>query len=188
MAMIIPFANPLGPQNGPAADGVIFGVLPQVPAATALSQIHLAPFTKVLRGNADASGSVTWSNVTTAANNDTAGDVSLFDTINPTADRLCIELSADDEIDGVSLLLSTAAVVSPAPSKFEAFVIRKSLARIQLMRQQVGETLTDWELRINMECQAAPAGGWATSFWAQLDAAVAAETPDGVKGGAGRGA
>lgn len=29
MPVILPFANPLGPQNGPAADGVIFGVLPR---------------------------------------------------------------------------------------------------------------------------------------------------------------
>lgn len=323
MALTIPFANALGPTNGPAGDGVIYGVAPQVAPVTALSQVHLVPFTKVYRGNADAAGAVTFSNVTTAANNDAVGDVSLFDAVNPTADRLCIELSAGDTINGISLLISTAAVltgtpvadvyyrtasgwqsaaaivtplltstglkkisftaigyddISPIddlidarngaqlrclfvqfsgitavttaplfsrvfkniqntaghksenstslvaqgaspdfsgaqasvlpitgdltlfgwdekplrlfptlPSRFEAFVIRKSLARIALMRQQVGETAADWELRINLEAQAAPAGSWATSFWAQLDAAVAAETPDGVKGGPGRG-
>lgn len=109
---VIPFANQIGPTSGPATDGVIFGTLPRVVPVTALSRVHLVPFTKVLRGNADASSNVTWSNVTTAANDDTAGDVSLFDTVNPTADRLCIELSSGDKIDGISFLVSTAAVLT----------------------------------------------------------------------------
>lgn len=33
MSMTIPFANPLGPNNGPAGDGVLFGVLPQMARA-----------------------------------------------------------------------------------------------------------------------------------------------------------
>lgn len=111
----IPFANRLGPNSGPAGDGVVFGVIPRIAPVTALSQVHLSPFTKILRGNADALGAITYSNVTTAANNDTAGDVSLFDTVNPTVDRLCIELSPNDEINGVSFLVSIAAVLTGAP-------------------------------------------------------------------------
>lgn len=113
--LVIPFANPLGPQSGAVGDGVLFGSLPRVPAVTVLSQGHLVPFTKVYRGNADALGAVTFSNVTTAANSEAVGDVSLFDTVNPTADRLCIELSTGDELNGVSLLVSTAAVLTGTP-------------------------------------------------------------------------
>lgn len=111
----ISFANPLGPQSGPLGDGVIFGSLPQVAPVTALSLDHLRVFSKVFRGNADAAGSLTWSEVTAAANNDAAGDVSLFDTVNPIADRLAVELSDGDEVDGVSFLVSTAAALSGTP-------------------------------------------------------------------------
>lgn len=93
----IAFATQIGPASGPAQDGVIFGALPQVAAVSALSSTHIVPFTSVYRGNAAADGSVTWSDVTAAASSDAANDVSLFDTINPTADRLCIELEAAGE-------------------------------------------------------------------------------------------
>lgn len=107
--LIVPFANPIGPQSGDGGDGVVLGALPRVYQTTGLSQVHLLAFTRVYRGNADASGNVAWSNVTTAANNDAAGDVSLFDATNPTADRMCIDMSPGDAINGISLLVSTAA-------------------------------------------------------------------------------
>lgn len=112
----IPFANRLGPRGGPAADGVIYGIVPQVAPISVLSQVQMAQSTSVLRGNADAAGSVTWSDITAAANNDTVGDVALFDTANPTADMLCIALSTGDEINGISLLVSTAGALAGTPA------------------------------------------------------------------------
>lgn len=113
--LIIPFSNPLGPHSGPAGDGVLYGSLPRMAPVTALSLDHLRTFARVFRGNADAGGALMWSDVTTAANNDASGDVSIFDATNPTADRLCVELSDGDEIEGLSLLVSTAAVLTGVP-------------------------------------------------------------------------
>ncbi len=112
---ILPFANPLGPRSGPAVDGVIYGALPQVAAASVLRISHLAGLTRVLRGNSDAVGAVTFTDITTAAGNDTPNDVALFDLANPTADRLCIELAATDRITSLKLLISTAAVLTGVP-------------------------------------------------------------------------
>ncbi len=113
--MIIAFSNPLGPQSGPAADGVIYGILPQVAASTVLRVSHLAGLSRVLRGNADAAGAITYTDVSVAAGNDTSNDVALFDTANPIADRLCIELAATDRINGIKFLISTAAVLTGTP-------------------------------------------------------------------------
>lgn len=111
-----PFASKLGTTLGAALDGVIYGTLPKVAPPSALSEAHLSPFTKVYRGNADASGGVAWSDVTTAANNDTASDVALFDTVTPVKDMLCVELSSGDVVGGISLLVSVAAVLTGAPA------------------------------------------------------------------------
>lgn len=112
----LPFANALGPASGPAGDGVIYGVLPRVTATSVLRVAHLAALSRVLRGNADAGGSVTFTDVSIAAGNDTPNDVALCDTANPTADRLCIELAATDRINGIKFLISTAAVLTGTPA------------------------------------------------------------------------
>lgn len=113
--LTIPFANPIGPNSGPNGDGIIFGVLPQVAASSVLRISHLAGLSRVLRGNADASGSITYTDVSIAAGNDTPNDVALFDTANPTADRLCIEFAATDRINGIKFLIGTAAVLAGTP-------------------------------------------------------------------------
>lgn len=111
----VPFSAKLGTTLGAAFDGVVYGALPKIAPASALSEAHLAPLTSVYRGNADASGGINWTDVTAAANNDAAGDVSLFDATNPTKDMLCVELSAGDAIEGISLLVSTAAALTGTP-------------------------------------------------------------------------
>lgn len=113
--LTVPFAAKLGTTIGAALDGVVYGTVPKVAPNSALSEVHLSPLTKVYRGNADASGGVNWTDVTTAANNDTVSDVSLFDTINPTKDMVCVELSTGDVVSGISLLVSTAATLTGTP-------------------------------------------------------------------------
>lgn len=115
MGLTIPFAFNIGPNSGANVDGVIHGVLPRVAPVSALSQVHLAPMTQVFRGNAATDGSITYTDVTDEANDDVAGDVSIFDTANPTQDILCVELEPGDVVSGISLLISTAAVIAGTP-------------------------------------------------------------------------
>lgn len=79
------------------------------------------------------------------------------------------------------------AAISPAPSLYEQYVMRKSLDTIATMRIAVGETETDHVLRLNTIIQAAPPGLWSTSFWFNLSSAIAADTSVGPRGGVGRG-
>lgn len=88
----------------------------------------------------------------------------------------------DQEKTRIDGLLS----VVPEPSNYVAYLMKKSLSHIARMRQQVGETDTDYAERINIEAQGASPGFWSTSFWANLDAAVAADTSEGSRGGRGR--
>lgn len=111
----IPFASKLGAALGAALDGIIYGALPKITPPSALSEAHLSPFTSVYRGNVGSTGNVSWDDVTTAANNDTTGDVSLFDTTAPSSDKICVALSAGDVVGGISLLASIAAVLTGTP-------------------------------------------------------------------------
>lgn len=77
-------------------------------------------------------------------------------------------------------------VTTPPPTNYEKYAIKKTLAQIGLMRQQPGETDSDYALRINLEAQKASPGYWSTAFFAQLDAAVASDTSEGSRGGRGR--
>lgn len=78
------------------------------------------------------------------------------------------------------------AVTTPAPTSFEQYAIKKTLSAISLMKQQVGEGDVDYSLRVNLEAQRAVPGYWSAGFFAQLDAAIAADTSEGSRGGRGR--
>lgn len=54
------------------------------------------------------------------------------------------------------------------------------------MRQGATESADDYKIRINLMCQASPAGNWSTSFWEQAEAAVQAEHGTNIQGGLGR--
>lgn len=82
--------------------------------------------------------------------------------------------------------LNALLSATPAPSNYQAYMIRKTLSSIGLLKQQTGETDADYKLRCNVECQRAVPGNWSTSFFSQLDAAVAADTGEGSQGGRGR--
>lgn len=77
------------------------------------------------------------------------------------------------------------ASVAP-PTKYEQYSITKTLAAVSRMRQGSAESDTDYVLRLNLEAQTAIAGHWSTSFFAQLDASLAADTAIGSRGGRGR--
>lgn len=109
MSLLIPFANPLGPHSGPSSDGALHSVLPRT-TATGLSSAIGQSSTRVLRGNADAAGSVTWQDVTTAAGSDTQNDVSIFDAVNPNKDLILMQLAAGDSIESMDFYQDTAGV------------------------------------------------------------------------------
>lgn len=113
--LVIPFANPIGPNSGPLGDGVLYGSIPQGAPVTALALEHLSQPDKVYRGNADSGGAVTFSDISAAANDDATGDVSIFDATNPTKDSIFVELKEGDEIDGLSFLVSRAAALAGTP-------------------------------------------------------------------------
>lgn len=95
----------------------------------------------------------------------------------------------------VTTLLDTEAAgltadlaATPAPSNYAQVVIRRTLDWIARMRQATGEASGDYRERLNLIAQQAPAGRWSTSFFAQLEAAIASDHADPVKGGNGRSA
>lgn len=92
------------------------------------------------------------------------------------------------ELDAEKTRLEALLVVVPAPADYEVYLTKKTLAIVARMRQAPGESEIDWRLRVNTIAQEAPAGQWATEFWASINAAIAADTSIGARGGVGRGA
>lgn len=95
--------------------------------------------------------------------------------------RIKIQLDAE-QVRLDALLLET----TPEPSNYEKYVIKKTLAIIGRMRQQTGESDADYTIRVNLACQDASAGNWSTTFFTQLEAAIASDTAEGAKGGSPR--
>lgn len=94
----------------PSAPATIRGTIPWVFPTKALSGVLTNTSTDVLHGSVDASGNITYSNITTQANNFTADDVPLFDGVNPSSDRLCIAIGANDNLASIDLYISRAGV------------------------------------------------------------------------------
>lgn len=94
----------------------------------------------------------------------------------------------NSELDAEQARVDAAlAATTPAPSLYEAYVLRRTLDTIAKMRIAVGETEADHILRLNTLIQTAPAGFWSTSFWSGISSAIAADTSNGPRGGVGRG-
>lgn len=108
--MLIPFSQPLGPTNGPDSDGCIFSRLDYRQAIAVYSSTVISPAPRVFRGNADASGSVSYTDITSALSAIGGSTVTLFDTVNPTADEIWIEVLSTETINGIGFYLSTAGV------------------------------------------------------------------------------
>jgi hypothetical protein len=64
---------------------------------------------RLLRGNADAAGGVTYTNVTGAT------DATVFDTVNPAEDVIVLNVPDGVTVIGITLILSTAAALTGAP-------------------------------------------------------------------------
>lgn len=108
--MLIPFSQPLGKTNGVDSDGCIFSKLSYKKPIAAYTSTVLSPSGRIYRGNADVSGNVSYSDVTTALSIIGGSAVSLFDTVNPTADELWIDIQNTETIDGFCLYVTTAGV------------------------------------------------------------------------------
>lgn len=105
MSLVIPFANPLGPQSGAARDGVIYGVLPRAAPVTSLEQTSVIAAPLVLRGDS-ASGTIAYSDVTA-----TAGKV--FANASDTAsDEILVALPESGTVRAVLLEVTTAGTGS----------------------------------------------------------------------------
>lgn len=109
--LTIPYAG----HSGYPDDLILRGAIPQIAARTVLDSSHMASFGRIYRGNAAADGSITWSDVTAAANSGSPG-VTIFDAAAPTADQLCLEIEQVDELTGIGLMISQAAVLTGTPA------------------------------------------------------------------------
>lgn len=98
MAQLIPFAGPVNATCGATSDGLVLGNVAQAPFVASISTAASSQGTRVVRGNADISGAVTYSDIATAASSQTANDVTIFDATNPTADQLWVEVGSSDSI------------------------------------------------------------------------------------------
>lgn len=112
MAVFIPFAGPVNATSDHGEDGIFLGQLERIPFIASISTAANSTGTRVVQGNADASGNVTYSNIVTATINSTINDVTLFDTVNPTADEIWIEMNENDTIESIDFYLTTAGVFS----------------------------------------------------------------------------
>ena len=92
----------------------------------------------------------------------------------------------DAILDSEKVRLDSELAATPAPTLYGRYAINKTLSLVSRMRQGLAESDEDYVIRVNFETQAAPAGYWSTSFFFQLDAAIAADTAEGSRGGKGR--
>lgn len=99
--IVIPFANPLGPQSGAAGDGVIFGSLPRAPAVSVLEQSSVIAASVVLRGDS-VSGALTYTDVTASAAKVFANNT------DPTVDEILVALPASGVVEAVLLEVTRA--------------------------------------------------------------------------------
>lgn len=95
-------------------------------------------------------------------------------------------LQITNRLDAEKARLEALLIAVPAPTNYQTYIIKKSLAFISLMRQQSGELDADYAQRINIEAQKAVPGNWSSSFWSLMDSAVASDTAEGSQGGRGR--
>lgn len=108
--MIIPFSNPIGPTNGPDSDGCIHSRLSYTLPFAAITSTVASSVGNVFRGNADASGAITYEDVTADLSGVGTSETTIFDTVNPTMDELWIEVDEGDSIDGFGMYITTAGV------------------------------------------------------------------------------
>ena len=120
MAQLIPFAGTVYPTCGPASDGMVIGGVSRVPFVASISTAANNPSATAVRGDADSSGAVTYSDIATAASDQTTNDITIFNATNPSFDQLWVEFSANDTITSIDFYLTTAGAFTgnPVPKVF----------------------------------------------------------------------
>lgn len=108
--MQIKFSNPLGPTNGADNDGCLLSQLEYKRPLYAYTSSIAKPVGTVLRGNSDGNGGVTYEDITAALSSAGGASATVFDDVDPTSDRVIIEIDSTDQLSGVGLYLSTAGV------------------------------------------------------------------------------
>ena len=105
-------AQPTGPTSGRNSDGGIRTNLNYVKPQKMITSSIAVPVTNVYKGNADASGDVSYTDVTAALSAHNGSYETLFDTVNPTADTWLMAIAESDTVVGFGVLVTTAGVYS----------------------------------------------------------------------------
>jgi len=114
MSIELHFTGMAGPLSGRNNDGVLFGTITPVAPNAVLSGFQANIIQAVLRGNADAAGAVTYTDISVAAREASEGDTdtfAFFDTINPSADELLIDTAGRDVV-AVHINVKTVGVLT----------------------------------------------------------------------------
>lgn len=108
--MQIPFSGPLGPTNGKSSDGCLHSSVPYEKPLACVSSSVAKPVSKIIRGNSDGAGGITYEDVTAAMSAVGGSTTTVFDLTDPNGDQVWVEIDEDETIVGFGLYVTGEAV------------------------------------------------------------------------------